>query len=151
MHLIRGFTALLITLCLGCGDASSEPKGEETSGDEVPGELQAESSAEAPSETAPAASNTNPHALPADASEALHQAEWLREEQVRLERALEIHMGRHDIPCAPAKDTRDEVCMVADRICALVADDAAVAGRCEEARVNCQRARDAVSGGGCKG
>jgi hypothetical protein len=70
---------------------------------------------------------------------------------VRLERALEIHMGRHDIRCPAAKDTRDEVCLVTDRICALVSEDAAVGPRCEEARENCQKARKAVAAGGCKG
>jgi hypothetical protein len=155
MTLIRGFTALLTMLFLACGGEASEPSSDETSGDERASVVAAPSDAEEepneregePEETA----STNKHALSEDASQAMHQAEWLREEQVRLERALEIHMGRHDIRCPAAKETRDEVCLVTDRICALVSDDAAIASRCEEARENCQKARKAVSAGGCKG
>lgn len=146
-----GLVALLITLLAGCGGSEAPPSGE-TSGAEAPGETVV---TEKPSEGAEPRedenASRNAHALGEDASEAMHQAEWLREEQTRLERALEVHLGRHDISCGNAKETRDEVCLVTDRICALVEDDRAVEGRCEEAKGNCAKARDSVTVAGCKG
>lgn len=139
----RGLIAVVASLAFACGGQASEPEAEPSSGAEVEPEPPADEEVEDEPR------RTNVHALPDDASEPLHQAEWLREEQVRLGRALQIHLGRADISCPSARDAREEICLVTERICDLVDEDAAVESRCAESREKCEAARAAVADGGC--
>ena len=73
----------------------------------------------------------------------------IAEETARFEQ-LDAQLGRKDVSCASVRETRDEVCFVSERICALVADDSAVASRCEESRATCDGAKAHVASSRCK-
>lgn len=149
MH-TRGLVALCLTFALGCGGGTSPAEPESSSGEErVVVEKPGDHEAQEADEAAPA-HTTNKHALDEEASETLHQAEWLREEQSRMKRQLDAQLGRKDVSCASVRETRDEVCFVSERICALVADDSDVASRCEESRATCDGAKAHVAGSRCK-
>lgn len=126
---------LLIVGCASGEDAESEGAASSTtSGDEVTG---AESG---PVEGTTTASE-NPFAVSEGSSDALQQAEWLRGEQVRGFRMLEMRLDRGDLPCDEAQSVADRLCSISDEICDQAGIDRAARAQCDDSMERCGSGR----------
>ncbi len=134
-----GWMVLALALACGGGDeATDDTATEDTSGDE------AEDEGIMASQPHPVESTGIPP-LADDASEDAHQAEYIRGELHRLDIQLSMHLEAEDIPCEEAGSTRDEICDIADQICALDTTDPDVSMRCDAGNEECETARSEVA------
>ena len=129
---------MVLALALACGggeETTDDTATEDTAGDEDEGVLDGQAH--------PVASTGIPP-LGDDASEDAHQAEYIRGELHRLDIQLSMHLEAEDIPCEEAASTRDEICDIAERICALDTTDVDVSMRCDAGNAECESARSEV-------
>ncbi len=130
---------LMVVGCAGGEEPTSEaPEESATSGGDgsAEGEAPMESSLEGTTTVA-----GNPFAVPDDASEALQQAEWLREEQARGYRMLEMRLERGDLPCDEAQSVATRLCTISDEVCDQAGIDQAARPQCNDAMERCGATR----------
>ena len=140
-------SSVVLGFCfVGCAESAPPPaEGEEERSGQAAssgGETSGAAPAHHPAGTTTA--DTNPFAVPADASDALRQAEWLREEQSRAYRVLELEIEREGTSCDAARSTSAEICDLSDRICAQADTDRAAAPRCDDSMQRCGASRRLV-------